>query len=180
MKKQAIFATPFWHIEGAPQQLVDDLYKGAYVCKENVKSNQLSNQGGYQSPAFSWDQFHPDGIEYLNKILSDVFKPTPLSKYDGRYSIQNWWYNINSKGNSNMPHVHPATDCALVFYLTDSDNKLILINSVQRQYVELNECFIPQANKGDVIIFPADVLHYVLPNDKEDDRICISMNISVR
>ena len=64
--------------------------------------------------------------------------------------------------------------------LTDSDNKLVLVNSVQRQYVELNECFLPQANKGDVIIFPADVLHYVLPNDKEDDRICISMNISIR
>ena len=132
-----LFPTPLWHIEGAPLELIDELYQGAYRFKKKYPSTQMTNCGGYQSPAFSWDQFHPDGIEYLNKILSDVFKPTPLSKYDGRYSIQNWWYNINSKGNSNMPHVHPATDCALVFYLTDSDNKLVLVNSVQRLSVIL-------------------------------------------
>ena len=49
MTKYEIFPTPVWHIEGAPQRLVDELYKGAYDCRDNVESNSLSNIGGYQS-----------------------------------------------------------------------------------------------------------------------------------
>ena len=51
--KYELFPTPVWHIEGAPQELVDELYKGAYACKESRKGNILSNQGGYQSPSFN-------------------------------------------------------------------------------------------------------------------------------
>ena len=181
MTKLEIFSTPLWHIEGAPQQLVDELYEGAYICKESVESAQLSNRGGYQSPSFKWDQFHPDGIEYINKILSNTFKPLRYGnvlKYDGKYQIQNWWYNINSKGDSNIAHAHPSSDYALVWYLTDNERKLVLINPNQKQ--DQSECFTPDANKGDILIFPADIIHFVLPNDKKDDRICISMNISIR
>ena len=35
------------------------------------------------------------------------------------------------------------------------------------------------ANKGDIIMFPSDLLHYVIPNSKEDDRISISMNLQL-
>ena len=33
--------------------------------------------------------------------------------------------------------------------------------------------------KGDLIMFPSDVMHMVLPNKSEKDRISISMNINV-
>ena len=33
--------------------------------------------------------------------------------------------------------------------------------------------------KGDVLIFPGDIIHYVMPNTKEKDRVCISMNIKL-
>ena len=181
MKKHEIFPTPVWHIEGAPQELVDKLYEGAYICKESVESAQLSNHGGYQSPAFNWDQFYPEGIKYIESKLSSIFKPREPN-YDGRFLIQNWWYNINSKGNSNRPHIHPASDYALVFYLTDNEGKLVFMNPTSRIAILDNsqEQAIPYANKGDMLLFPADIIHYVLPNDKEDDRICISMNISIR
>ena len=170
MTKHEIFPTPVWHIEGAPQRLVDELYKGAYDCRDNVESNSLSNLGGYQSPNLSYKDFHPQGIEYVNKILGNIFED---------FRVQSWWYNINSKGDSNNPHTHPASDYALVWYLTDSNEKLVLINPIQRLLSQEGYAY-PYANKGDVLIFPADIMHYVLPNDKEDDRICISMNISIR
>ena len=31
--------------------------------------------------------------------------------------------------------------------------------------------------KGDIVIFPSDIIHFVLPNPKEEDRVCISMNL---
>ena len=178
MNKYDIFPTPVWHIEGAPQQLVDELYKGAYVCKESVESNVLSNQGGYQSPSFNWDQFHPEGIKYIDNILSSIVNTFPFRNLRS-YEVQSWWYNINSKGDSNNPHTHPASDYALVWYLTDNEEKLVLLNPIQR-LLHKDQTAVPNTNKGDVLIFPADIVHYVLPNDKEDDRICISMNISIR
>ena len=35
------------------------------------------------------------------------------------------------------------------------------------------------AKKGDIIMFPADLYHYVKPNQKEEDRISISMNLNI-
>ena len=54
-----LFPTPVWHIEGISQQLVEELYQGAYQFKDRYKSNILSNQGGYQTPPFDLNKFHP-------------------------------------------------------------------------------------------------------------------------
>ena len=32
---------------------------------------------------------------------------------------------------------------------------------------------------GDILMFPADILHYVKPNPKEEDRISISFNTDI-
>ena len=56
-----IFPTPVWHIEGTPQVLVDELYQGAYYFKDKYPSENRSSEGGYQTPAFDWDKFHPRG-----------------------------------------------------------------------------------------------------------------------
>ena len=166
MTRHDIFATPFWDIKGAPQQLVDELYQGAYQFKKIHKNNIFSNEGGYQSPAFNWKEFHPQGIEYINKVVGDMFK----------FKVESWWYNINGKGHWNLPHAHPVVDYALVFYVTDSDSLLRFLtphNSRANEpvYQSIN------AKKGDILIFPADIVHYVMPNPKETDRMSISMNI---
>ncbi len=109
--KHDLWSTPLWHIKGAPQQLIDELYQGAYQFKKSYPSETKSNEGGYQTPAFDWEKFHPQGIEYINKIVGDIFK----------FKVESWWYNINGKGHWNHPHTHPDCDFALVLYLTDSE-----------------------------------------------------------
>ena len=37
-----LFSTPLWHIEGTPQQLVEELYQGAYRFKEKYPSENRS------------------------------------------------------------------------------------------------------------------------------------------
>ena len=168
MTRHDIFSTPVWHIEGTPQQLVDELYQGAYQFKENHKSTNVSNKGGYHTPAFDWEMFHPQGIEYIDKVVSDIFK----------FKVESWWYNINGKGHWNTPHTHPNSDFALVLYLTDTDNLLTLVNPhAQRKMSKQNSS--PKTKKGDIIIFPSDLLHYVMPNQRDTDRISISMNLQL-
>ena len=116
--KHDLWPTPLWHIEGAPQQLIDELYQGAYKFKERCPSENRSSEGGYQTPAFIWKEFHPQGIEYINKVVGDMFK----------FKVESWWYNINNQGHWNTPHTHSNCDYALVLYLTDSDGLLRLMN----------------------------------------------------
>ena len=71
-------------------------------------------------------------------------------------------------------------DLALVFYLTDSDNKLSLVDPFPNRRITYNQHYQNcDAKKGDIIIFPSDIVHFVRSNDKEEDRICISMNIKI-
>ena len=169
--RQDIFATPFWHLEGAPQELVDELYQGAYQFKKRYKNNILSNQGGYQSPPFSLEDFHPQGRQYINEVTEAIAEI-------GKCEIR-WWYNINPTGAWNLPHTHPNSDYALVFYVTDSDGLLRFMNP-QQMRLEVHDAYRSlDAKKGDILIFPSDLVHYVMPNPREEDRISISMNLQL-
>ena len=180
-----IFPTPFWHIEGAPQQLIDELYQGAYSTKEKYPSENRSNEGGYQSPNIAWEEFHPQGKEYIYKAVGESFDEHLRNKHLNRYhptesfSVQSWWYNISGKGHWNTPHTHPGSDFALVLYLTDSDGLLRLMSPHYMRMEENSKWINVNAKKGDIVIFPADLIHYVMPNTKETDRVCISMNLQL-
>ena len=168
-----IFPTPVWHIEGAPLKLIDELYQGAYRIKEKYKSVPKSNQGGYQTPTLEWEIFHPEGKEYINNVVGDIFK----------FKVESWWYNINGQGHWNVPHIHAGSDLALVLYVTDSDGLLNLMSPHpmrlldSQEYGGAGDHMRVTANKGDIVIFPCDLVHYVMPNPREEDRVSISMNL---
>ena len=170
MTKYDIFPTPVWHIEGAPQQLIDELYQGAYRFKKEYSSENRSNEGGYQTPILEWEDFHPQGKEYVDSIVGNIFE---------NFKVKEWWYNINGQGHWNLPHTHPNSDYALVFYVTDSDGLLRFMNP-QQMRLEVHDAYRSlNAKKGDILIFPSDLVHYVMPNPREEDRISISMNLQL-
>ena len=169
-----IFSTPVWHIEGASLELVDELYKMVPTIKENEHLFNLdktlkSNQEGYQTSQFDWQEFHPEGKKYIEKLVTDIFSNHYV------VSISGWWYNINLKGSWNTPHSHPGVDFALVWYLTDSHGLLQLMNPNSSIVDSRDGSF--DTKKGDILIFPGDIIHYVMPHTKETDRVCISMNL---
>ena len=175
--KHDLFPTPIWHIEGAPQQLVDELYQGAYRFKEKYKSVKVSNQGGYQTPTLEWEIFHLAGKEYINNVVSKILKGEDSPYYEN-FKVSEWWYNINSQGHWNTPHIHPFSLLSLVLYLTDSDGLLTFLNPHAQRAIHTQNTSI-NAKKGDIVIFPSDLYHYVLPNTREEDRISISMNLQL-
>ena len=172
-----LFATPVWHIEGAPQQLVYELYEKVDIIKKkkdlfDLDDYNKSNQGGYQTSQFDWQEFHPVGIEYIENVVNNIFSPK------SSVSIVGWWYNINPQGAWNAPHNHAGVDYALVFYLTDSDSLLRFLTPHNSRINEPNHQSI-NAKKGDILIFPSDLGHYVMPNPREEDRVSISMNLQL-
>ena len=171
MKKHEIFPTPVWHEEGGiSQQLVDELYEGAYQCFKKYPSiDKTSNQGGYHSPAFEWKNFHPQGIELIQKVVYKAIEQN--------FDVTSWWFNINGKGGWNMPHSHAGRgiDIALILYLTETDDLLTLVNSNPTLNDPMG--YSPHIKKGDILIFPSDLVHFVMPNQREEDRVSISMNL---
>ena len=171
MKKHEIFPTPVWHEEGGiSQQLVDELYEGAYQCLKKYPSiDKTSNQGGYHSPAFEWKNFHPQGIELIQKVVYKAIEQD--------FNVTSWWFNINGKGGWNMPHSHAGRgiDLALILYLTETDDLLTLVNS--NPTINDPMGYSPHIKKGDILIFPSDLVHFVMPNQREEDRVSISMNL---
>jgi len=172
-----LFPTPVWHIEGAPQIIIDELYQGAYKIKKIYPSDNRSNEGGYQTPPLEWEIFNPEGKEYITTVVSKILEGEQSPFYKN-FKVQHWWYNISGKGHWNTPHTHPLATLALVFYLTDSNGLLTFLNphpqrAIHPQSVSIN------AKRGDVVVFPSELYHYVLPNTKEEDRISISMNLQL-
>ena len=170
-----LFSTPVWHIEGTPENILDEMIQGAYDCKENVKTANRTNVLGYQSPCFTSDLFHKGAFEYLRSQLKDTLP---------KFEIDVWWFNINGKGAYNTVHTHPNCNLALIWYLTDDDNKLILVDPHWHNRAKLYESLHRDyqfrrmnAKKGDIVIFPSDLMHQVEPHQKEEDRISISMNL---
>ena len=99
-----LFPTSLWHIKNEiSQPLVDELYRGAYDFKEKYESAKLSNQGGYQSPPFSWDSFHPDGIKVVNDIIR---KAIEVDVNDLHYKMSTWWVNFQKQNDFNPMHGH--------------------------------------------------------------------------
>ena len=169
--KHEIFPTPVWHIKGAPQQLIDELLHGAEICKNSVETSARSNEGGYQSPPFDWDQFHPEGKKYIEDIVRGEIKKD--------IEVRSWWYNINPTGAWNTPHSHPGSDLAAVLYLTDTNGEFVFLPNTSRTIDDNRGYKSMKTMKGEFIFFPSDMMHMVLPNLTEKDRICISMNIVV-
>ncbi len=168
-----LFPTPLWLIENDGSH-PDDMLEWALSLKEG--ENELrSNRGGFQSEA-SWDYDNLLHREYLIEKLN--FLP--------KFQFGNWWVNINEKGGFHVAHSHPGADLSVVWYLTDSEcGPLRFFHPCSHARDHLNKalnletdsCFV--AKKGDIIVFPSDLWHYVEPNQSDDVRVSISFNLSL-
>ena len=184
VKKENLFETPFWTIKS---KIPSDAYEWALDYKKrNIEKARFSNLGGYQSIA----QTGFDDFPYANFLIEKLsFLP--------KFMVANWWLNINDENDSNVAHTHPGSDLACVWYITDN-NEIGFVNEKQHSRWNLNDSFnrnypglvdvTKLTNKGDLIVFPADVYHLVRTTSevKEDNpnleidnkfRISVSFNL---
>ena len=172
-KPEHIFASPFWHIR-------DDMPQGALKWALNYKkthpmAQRRSNRGGYQSmPTHNFDEF-----EYKSYIIA-------VLRFLPKFTLQNWWVNVNGKGDFNMAHTHSGSDLSLVWYLTDNNNSLTIHNPMSYSRSNLNIA-LPDINPdnisisakaGDFLVFPGDVIHSVDQHELDTPRISLSLNMS--
>lgn len=161
----------------------DKLIRYCFQDKNDSSGVKISNRGGWQSdhkPIDILEEFvYPEVSSILSQYLTTNF-------YFGFP-----WININPPGTSNDRHTHPGSDLSVVMYVKIPENSgeleftnpsyieaFNLISSVNKD-VEIPPSISIVPVEGRVLIFPAYLLHKVLENESNDDRISIAWNVKV-
>jgi len=112
-------------------------------------------------------QFHDDfdGKKELIEILNNYVKN--FLQLEIYYS----WLNVLGNNSYNLPHTHLGDGAthAGVFYLSPENNNL--------HFVKDGDHFEIKPKLYDFLIFPSSLIHYVLPENRVEKRICFSFNL---
>ena len=191
-----IFATPLTSYLYKNDKLNNDLIKLTYALKKRIKSNSLSNAGGWQSP--NVDLSNPVINNFLKLIFPKIeehVKQYQL-KHTHEVIITNLWLNVNGPNDYNTAHhhIHDALDFVGVYYMKVPKNSGdLFINNPdfssgsrnifyqERHCNVFNQQKIKIAAKEQsLLLFSAGLVHSVSRNNSKSDRLSLSFNIKVQ
>jgi uncharacterized protein (TIGR02466 family) len=112
---------------------------------------------------------------------------------EGRYTGRPvGWANVNGHGHYNAPHRHDGHDLSGVFYVkqpsatADSTGVIEFLDSrnisaqVQRFGGPVFSASHPlRPEPGQMVVFPSFLMHWVRPNQSDEDRIVIAWNLDI-
>jgi len=111
-------------------------------------------------------QFHGDfdGKKEIDSFLNMYLRNT--FSLEINYS----WLNVLGNYSYNMPHSHTGDiSQAGVYYLSDQNNNI--------NFTKDGNVFELKPKLFDLLIFPFDLTHYVLPEKRSQKRICYAFNL---
>ena len=114
--------------------------------------------------------------EPLDKMFSEI--ELTLSPCESH--LKQIWWNYYPEGGYQEAHTHEGTCTTFsAVYLLDinEENNTVFTDLSQMFYLQ-KEHHTEDIKEGSVIIFPSNLLHYVIPSKKE--RCTISYNISTK
>ena len=88
-----------------------------------------------------------------------------MRKNHNHFDMYDFWINYAEKGSKNTMHTHVG-NLSGVIYFTDCEGSPI----------NFENNFSYKASKGDLLIFPFNVRHEVLPFKSKGQRISIAAN----
>ena len=196
MKSHYLFPTPLWvdYPEQIDNNQLKDLCFSLY--KEDSQGRIKSNQGGWQSQAFSSNTY-TQLKDLENIILKNCFIAYKEYGYTAKgldLYLTELWFNINKKGNSNSVHIHPGGFLSGVYYVEGNADQGGI--TFHRNYSEdyaiasqgaigfdtsINASVISvEPETGKLMLFPSYLPHGVESNPTDKDRISISFNVVIR
>jgi hypothetical protein len=141
-----------------PENFVDNVL----ALRGIAKSVKRSNKGGWQShrcnrKTYSWAESVIDNVQTVADVTGDI----------------TCWYNINTDSDYNEWHHHDKGDtdemCA-VLYLQVPENAGHFEYEIEKEIFQIK----PYA--GLLLLFPDDLMHRVLPNEGDGERVSMAFN----
>ena len=169
----------------------DELIAHIYETRDNSDGVLKSNNGGWQSNVM---QLPEKFANYIFGNASEVLDLFLASEYTCQ--IGNLWYNINGPGASNDRHTHPGCDLAGIFFVKvpegdcgeleiENPNHFAqyhmlssLDEKLKKDLRASHSMWLPP-EEGATVIFPSNILHRVMTNNTDEDRISIAWNMRI-
>lgn len=173
----------------------NDLQKYIYDLYEKDKIGvERSNINGWHSRSFDMGDINSPAHKFFKETreyVIEVFKVQGWKYVAEKVRMTEMWAVINKKNNLNVAHTHPNNFLSAAYYVKAPRNsgniKFISSNSVKKERypkleeaTEFNQSGVEiEPNEGDLLIFPSYLLHEVMKNETDEDRIVISFNIDI-
>lgn len=194
MQLDLYFPTPIWweQTEIDTTDMIDLCYR---LRKEDPTGRVLSNEGGWQS-----QDFRPGKFPELKVLEDKILEQGENSIRDHGYkrdnlilAIENFWFNINQKGNSNSVHIHDNSFLSGCFYLKakPDQGKITFYKNHALDYIVGSQGQIEQYTPisasaisfepmtAKIILFPGYLPHGVGFNPTDEDRLSIAFNVKL-
>ena len=168
---------------------VDDLTDYVLQLSESKSGVSRSNLGGWHSDDFRNPE--PQFEILWNNIDTFVNQFHESMGLMGNVYISSLWFNVNSFGSSNAPHVHPNSMWSGVYYIKTPEecgclgfqNPNVVNNWVFPQKIMTEKSdkmfknnIIMTPEKNVLYIFPGWLSHFVDANMSQEKRISLSFN----
>lgn len=168
------------------------------ISKRRVSEEGLakSNRKGWHSAPDLFERQEPGHAKLAKMLLRMMAQITgqlaPKTEFGKLEVVPEGWINVNPKGAYNAPHDHPGCFWSGVYYVQVPENageagvieflsphEVLPHNGIIQAAITADKRRIrPVA--GDVLIFPSQLVHWVHPNESEDDRVTVAFNARFR
>mgnify|MGYP003135347732 CR=1 FL=1 len=168
---------------------VDNLFPN-FVATKNLDLSKLKIVGKNFKETFESEVkttlktetlFDLPSMNYLNleltNLLSNLLKPICKTF---TFNLSNIWINRYDNNSYQASHVHPSHFSFIIYW--DVDKSHTVFNSPVKNLLETFENTLfptdyePNLKKGDIIMFPSYLTHWVRPNS---NNVTISGNINI-
>ncbi len=191
---ELLFASPLLHFT-VPESgaLNRDLLALGGTLRDATEGIQRSNRNGWHSEGNIFEEDAPAVSELRGwvEVALEATMDKLSAKGDGpkpRFSLEGWM-NINPQGAFNAPHTHPDCQWAGVYYVAQPEPKgrnggMLEFLDPRPELHDYKGLRVKafQASRtlrgqpGELYLFPAYLLHWVYPNETEEERVSIAFN----
>lgn len=195
---ELLFATPLIRISvGDADALNEALLAEAARQRGESPGVKKSNRGGWHSEGNLFDgsaecvaQLRKIALEAVRSATRQVSPKLKLSALDLKLF---GWMNVNPAGGFNAPHTHPGAHWSGVYYVSqpaveegnsgmieflDPRTDLPQMRILEASAFRLKKKLRPQP--GEIVLFPSYLLHWVYPNETDEERMSIAFNATFK
>lgn len=193
-----LFSTPLLRFRVADHEALDaDLLAECRRLRAASPGVQKSNRGGWHSEGNLFDLNTPCIGKLRDTARAAVLEAT--RRVGGKVDPETLrlklfsWMNVNTMGGFNAPHTHPGAHWSGVYYVSqpavdvgtsgmieflDPRSDLPNWRLLRARPFRPKRKIRPQP--GEIVLFPSYLVHWVYPNESEQERVTIAFNATFR
>lgn len=192
-----LFPIPLWRYRlDDHERLNAALLEEITARKKKDKDISNRNRRGWQSEHDFFERKEPAHAELaglVRKLLVDALKAVSREiKADKLDFSMNGWVNVNPPGGYIGPHAHPNGLISGSYYVSVPNDQgpggsIEFIAPHPVGYMSgwikapmLVDKIRVHPKPGEALLFPSQLLHWVVPNDSDRDRVTIAFNLGAK